>query len=157
VRESRRADLVGTPYCDAPIRHLDHVVPAGRGGPTEAENGQGLCEACNLAKNAGTLRQVTVREAGLPGEPRGPARRPGRQGGRGRHTVVTTTPTGHDDVSTAPPPPRPAEITAARRRSADVVTRRPRRRRRRPVRSPVEGAFAARLASPGERVPTVGA
>lgn len=86
----RDQGLCRTPYCDAPIRHVDHVVPAARGGPTEEENGQGLCEACNLAKNTGTLSQ----EAGRPTD--------------GRHTVVTTTPSGHVFRSTAPPPPRPA-------------------------------------------------
>jgi hypothetical protein len=41
-----------TPYCNAPIKHLDHVLPHSRGGPTSAENGQGLCEACNQAKGS---------------------------------------------------------------------------------------------------------
>ncbi len=41
-----------TPWCDAPIRHADHVVPASDGGPTELSNGQGLCEACNQAKES---------------------------------------------------------------------------------------------------------
>jgi hypothetical protein len=33
-----------TPYCDAPIRHADHVQPHEDGGPTTIANGQGLCE-----------------------------------------------------------------------------------------------------------------
>lgn len=41
-----------TPWCDAPIRHLDHARPDHHGGPTSAINGQGLCEACNYAKEA---------------------------------------------------------------------------------------------------------
>lgn len=41
-----------TPYCGAPIRHIDHVVPAAEGGPTHLNNAQGLCEACNHAKQA---------------------------------------------------------------------------------------------------------
>ena len=41
-----------TPWCDAPIRHSDHAVPAGEGGPDQHDNGQGLCEACNHAKQA---------------------------------------------------------------------------------------------------------
>jgi hypothetical protein len=41
-----------TPWCDAPIRHIDHVQPAGAGGPTSVDNGQGLCVACNHAKQA---------------------------------------------------------------------------------------------------------
>jgi hypothetical protein len=39
-----------TPWCDAPIRHTDHVLPVAKGGRTSLDNGQGLCEACNLAK-----------------------------------------------------------------------------------------------------------
>jgi hypothetical protein len=39
-----------TPWCDAPVRHGDHVVPRAKGGPTSAANGEGLCEACNYTK-----------------------------------------------------------------------------------------------------------
>ena len=39
-----------TPWCDAPIRHADHVLDHARGGATSATNGQGLCEACNHTK-----------------------------------------------------------------------------------------------------------
>ena len=74
-----------TPYCDAPIAHTDHIVAHARGGPTSVENGQGLCAACNYAKEATgwTSRAVT--------DP------------SGRHTVETRTPTGHVHRSTAPP------------------------------------------------------
>jgi hypothetical protein len=41
-----------TPWCDAPVRHRDHVVPVEDGGRTTEVNGQGLCEACNHAKEA---------------------------------------------------------------------------------------------------------
>ena len=41
-----------TPWCNAPIRQADHVVEASSGGPTSAADGQGLCEACNYAKEA---------------------------------------------------------------------------------------------------------
>ena len=70
-----------TPWCDAPIRHRDHVVPDHAGGPTSAGNGQGLCEACNQAKEA-------------PGFT-------ARASDDGR-TVVTTLPTGHQVRSRAP-------------------------------------------------------
>ena len=33
-----------TPWCGAPIRHVDHAVAHGRGGLTELANAQGLCE-----------------------------------------------------------------------------------------------------------------
>lgn len=41
-----------TPYCGAPIRHIDHVVADADGGATTLHNAQGLCEACNYAKQA---------------------------------------------------------------------------------------------------------
>lgn len=75
-----------TPWCDAPIRHADHPEPHEAGGPTSARNGQGLCEACNQAKQAPGWRA-----------------RP-RQTLTG-HAVDVTTPTGHTYRSTAPPPP----------------------------------------------------
>ena len=73
-----------TPWCDAPIRHVDHIIAAREDGPTTAANGQGLCEACNYAKEAPGWRVRPVRAG--PG-----------------HTVRTTTPTGHTYDSTAPP------------------------------------------------------
>ncbi len=77
-----RDQLCSTQYCDAPIRHLDHVKDHAKGGKTSAHNGQGTCEACNYAKQA----------HGWSARPR-----PGP-----RHTVETTTPTGHTYSSTAP-------------------------------------------------------
>jgi hypothetical protein len=74
-----------TPWCGAPIRHVDHAVPHDADGPTAEDNLQGLCERCNHAKQA-------------PGWRARPA--PGH-----RHTVVVTTPTGHRYTTTAPPPP----------------------------------------------------
>ena len=72
-----------TSWCDAEIRHADHVVPVADGGPTSESNTQGLCEACNHAKQA-------------PGWTARP--RPGPT-----HTVEVVTPTGHTYRSTAPP------------------------------------------------------
>lgn len=72
-------------WCDAPIRHLDHLVPVADGGATTADNGQGLCEACNYAKEAPGWRVRRLR---------GP-----------HHRVVVTTPTGHRYESRAPDPP----------------------------------------------------
>ncbi len=75
-----------TPWCNAPIRHADHVVPARHGGPTSTDNGQGLCQACNLAKDAHGWSATPA---------------PDRAG----HQVTTTTPTGHRYPSRAPDPP----------------------------------------------------
>lgn len=45
-----RDDVCRTPWCDAPIRHADHVRPVAAGGATTWENGSGLCATCNYAK-----------------------------------------------------------------------------------------------------------
>lgn len=76
-----------TPYCDAPIRHTDHIIPWRTTPTTTVENGQGLCEHCNHTKETpGWTTQ--------PGTPTNT-----------RHTVTTHTPTGHTYTTTAPPPP----------------------------------------------------
>ena len=75
-----------TPWCGAPIRHADHVIPVSEGGKTSPANGQGLCEACNYTKQA-------------PGW----AARPGPAGAGDR--VEITTPTGHTYTSRPPPLP----------------------------------------------------
>lgn len=76
-----------TPYCDAPIRHIDHARPHAEGGQTSELNGQGTCEACNYAKQAPGWRVRTARERD------------------GTHTAETTTPTGSRHRSQAPPLP----------------------------------------------------
>jgi hypothetical protein len=104
-----------TPWCDAPVRHADHVVPAEAGGPTSADNGQGLCQACNHAKQAPGWRAVP--------DP----------GGAGQ-AVTTITPTGHaytsrapDPPGAAPPPPEPSAADPPERagpsREEAIVTR----------------------------------
>lgn len=85
-----------TPWCDAPIRHTDHAEAAAAGGPTSGSNGNGLCEACNLAKEA----------LGWQARPR-----PGP-----RHVVETTTPTGHTYRSTSPPLTSPRFVEVAQGR-----------------------------------------
>jgi len=78
------------PWCDAPVRHIDHAVPVADGGATQENNLQSYCEAHNYAKQA----------PGWHAEPQ-------------RHTVETRTPSGHRYVDRAPPLPgssaRPAE------------------------------------------------
>ncbi len=85
-----RDEVCRTPWCDAPIRHTDHVLPHDEGGTTTFENAQGLCEACNHTKQA-------------PGW----TARPGPAG-----VVDTETPTGHRYRSLAPtrPPPPPSRM-----------------------------------------------
>lgn len=77
--------ICSTPWCDAPIQHRDHVNPVEEGGPTDRDNGQGVCAACNHAKQAGWQQ---VAESAVE-----------------RPSVITTTPTGHRYQATAPAPP----------------------------------------------------
>lgn len=75
-----RDDTCRTPWCDAPVRHVDHPSRAADGGATSADNGQGLCERCNYTKEAPGW--VATSHAGV---------------------VTTRTPTGQ--VHTTRPPP----------------------------------------------------
>ena len=89
-----------TPWCDAPIQHVDHVLDHAAGGATSADNGQGYCVRCNLTKQHPGWRTDVIHPHVV---------------GDLTHTVVTTTPTGHRYRSTAPPvvagqrPPGPDE------------------------------------------------
>ncbi|WP_324650550.1 HNH endonuclease [Georgenia sp. H159] len=81
-----------TPWCDAPIRHIDHVTPYSQSGTTSAEDLQGYCEACNYAKQAPGWRSRAGPDALEPAD--------GAQ--QHGHVVRTTTPTGHRYDSAAP-------------------------------------------------------
>ncbi|MGA8255127.1 MAG: DUF222 domain-containing protein [Nocardioides sp.] len=81
-----------TPWCDAPIRHTDHVTPARHrphhGGDTSSHNGQGLCENCNyLKEEPGWHATVTNTDVIEP------------------HRIQITTPTGQRYQSEPRPPP----------------------------------------------------
>lgn len=87
-----RDDVCRTPWCDAPIRHADHVVAHRENGRTAFENGSGLCAQCNHTKE-----------------------HPGWRHSAGPDGLDVTTPTGHrytqEDTPLAgwtdgdPPPP----------------------------------------------------
>jgi hypothetical protein len=72
-----------TPWCDAPIREIDHIEDHARGGPTAITNGQGYCIACNRTEQAAGWRTIRRRDG----------------------TVTTITPTGHRYRSKVPAPP----------------------------------------------------
>ena len=78
-----RDQFCRNPWCNSRIKHIDHITAHADGGATSADNGQGLCESCNHAKQAPGW-SVEVIDS-----------RP--------HTVATTTPTGHTYLSQAPP------------------------------------------------------
>lgn len=82
-----RDETCRTPYCNAPIRHIDHINPHHRHGPTSAANGQGLCEHCNYVKESPGWRVVATTDE------------------YGRHCTQHITPTGAVYRSTAPPLP----------------------------------------------------
>ena len=69
-----RDDTCRTPYCDAPIRHLDHITPWHHGGKTTQTNGAGLCEACNHTKETPGWTARPITEPG-PGRRAGPGTR----------------------------------------------------------------------------------
>jgi len=87
-----RDDTCRTPHCDAPIRHIDHVVPWHSGGKTNPSNGAGLCEACNHTKEHPGWAVTTLRGKSHAGT-------------HDVHTLEISTPTGHTHQSKAPPLP----------------------------------------------------
>ncbi|MFE7419613.1 HNH endonuclease [Rhodococcus sp. NPDC057529] len=87
-----------TPWCDAPIRHHDHILSRRNEVATTAQNGAGLCAACNYAKEG-------------DGWSARPVRRPDR-----RHVLDLRTPTGHHYRSVAPRLP-----SAARRSEIEAI------------------------------------
>jgi hypothetical protein len=84
------------PYCDAPIRHLDHVHRHTDGGPSTLANGRGLCERGNYVREMPGWH-ATLTHDGLHGRP---------------HTVTITTP---------PATPTPAAHPNRPRRGLDFV------------------------------------
>ncbi|REE05104.1 HNH endonuclease [Citricoccus muralis] len=82
-----RDGICRTPYCDAPIRHIDHATPHRDGGPTSWDNASGLCVRCNHTKeNLGWTHHATAGE------------------------LRVTTPTGHEYTNhprPLTPPPAP--------------------------------------------------
>lgn len=135
VLRLRDQGMCRTPYCGAPVRHLDHVVPVARGGPTTLGNGQGLCVACNLAKDTPRVEQSVEHASGA-------------------HTVTTRTATGHVYRSTAPPAPRPAVAarSAPASRSALASRSTGRRRHARTARRPRGAPVRRRFRAAGDMV-----
>ncbi|WP_113902660.1 MULTISPECIES: HNH endonuclease [Brevibacterium] len=67
-----RDGVCRTPWCDAPVRHVDHALSVASGGATSWENASALCAACNYAKE-----------------------RPGWRHEPGPEGLTVRTPTGH--------------------------------------------------------------
>ena len=77
------------PYCDAPIRHIDHITRHSDGGATTFENGRGECARGNLVREMPGWR-IKLIDGGFHGAP---------------HKIIISTPTGHHYLSRAPDPP----------------------------------------------------
>jgi hypothetical protein len=74
-----------TPWCDAPIRDIDHAHRSADGGLTTADNGVGHCQQFNLARETpGWDSRIVPADGATPS------------------TLVITTPTGHTYRSPAP-------------------------------------------------------
>ena len=87
-----RDQICRTPFCNARIRHTDHVTPHVKSGPTSAHNGDGLCEHCNYVKEEPGWQAAASYDR------------------YGRHTIALTTPSGAVYTSTAPPGPEALRI-----------------------------------------------
>ena len=77
------------PFCDASIRHIDHITRHREGGLTTFANGRGECERGNLVREMPDWH-IKVIDCGFFGWP---------------HKIIITTPTGHRYRSRAPDPP----------------------------------------------------
>jgi hypothetical protein len=77
------------PFCDAPAREIDHIIPYRAGGPTSFTNGRSTCVRTNQVRETPGWDVQLVHD-GLGEHP---------------HTVATTTPTGHTYTSRAGPAP----------------------------------------------------
>ncbi|WP_323096820.1 HNH endonuclease [Intrasporangium sp. YIM S08009] len=105
---ARDGAVCRTPWCDAPIRHVDHVEDHASGGPTSAGNGQGLCVRCNHTKQLPGWKAIADPTASQRAGP---------------HRVVTMTPTGHRYESLAPPlvPGHARDLCSALERHVEVL------------------------------------
>ena len=76
-----RDDVCRTPWCEAPIAHADHTVPARDDGATSFRQGGGRCARCNYGKEAPGWAAAIL----------------------SAHEIRLTTPLGHSYVSRPPP------------------------------------------------------
>ncbi len=62
-----RESTCASPWCNATVRHIDHITPHADGGATSYKNAQGLCVRCNLLKDhAGWIVTPTRDSGGAP-------------------------------------------------------------------------------------------
>ncbi|UYG17789.1 HNH endonuclease [Brachybacterium huguangmaarense] len=123
-----RESTCASPWCNATVRHIDHVTPHADGGATSYANAQGLCVRCNLLKDhAGWIVTPTRDSDGAPAvtwaspggatttchlTPLGP-----RESTDDPSNVEAGSPGGHGARTTgdpASPPPDPGAISSPR-------------------------------------------
>lgn len=100
-----------TPWCNAKIRHSDHVVSHHRGGATSFANGQGLCARCNFLKEHGLwilsplsrAQTSTDRPDALTGTEAGPSQETPSDPSVPPGAWIWASP--HGAVGTSPTPP----------------------------------------------------
>lgn len=109
-----------TPWCNARIRQIDHVVPVHDGGPTSFANGQGLCVRCNLLKEYGLWVLAPLTGGTIPDSAAEPVRSsesaPGASDQAGSASAASSPPTawfwtsphGAQGISWTPPILTPA-------------------------------------------------
>jgi HNH endonuclease len=93
----RDQETCRSPFCGAPIRHIDHIVRQSEGGDTSYTNGRGTCERCNYAREMPGW-QITVIDAGLLDK---------------AHSIMITTP---PDTTTSAARPTHHDETSVRKR-----------------------------------------
>ncbi|MEO6956835.1 MAG: DUF222 domain-containing protein [Antricoccus sp.] len=99
-----RHQICRTPYCEAPIRDIDHAIAWSKHGATDQHNGNGRCQGCNLSKESPGWSTTT--EPARPGSP---------------HRTIITTPTGHSYASNAPPVLERSQPRTLEQRFADII------------------------------------
>jgi hypothetical protein len=113
-----RDEICRTPWCGAPIRHIDHVTPHQDGGPTSLANAQGLCIQCNQHKDGpGWKHQSGTDLNGTGADTSESAGATDQALG----AVTVTTPTG--DTYTTQPEPLPHDAPPTLEREAALGTK----------------------------------
>jgi len=101
-----RDQSCAAPWCDAPIRDIDHTHPYRNGGPTSYHNGEGLCRRCNDTKEQPGWHVHTHPNTETRGAPQSSTPNPDQTGQAEAGTtrrVTWTTPTGHTHTTSPPP------------------------------------------------------
>lgn len=139
------------PFCDAPVRDIDHVHRHADGGETSAENGAGVCQRWNLAVEMPGWNTRTMPEPVPPGQPSdavasrsGPDIAPGQADDQGAQTSVGAgAEPGIDDARPPGPPGThgvPPILLVTTPTGHTYTSRAPVLRRQHPMRGEPDGA-----------------